>query len=112
MEGILMNELNNNIKDLIDNATMNAIINKEGKTMQDSISENKTIPKKNRAQRRAEEKAMKKRYKKIMNYIKHHPEAVKVELDEEAIKEVEAKEKLEEEKELIEAELANLGNAE
>ena len=35
-----------------------------------------------------------------------------IELDEEAIKEVEAKEKLEEEKELIEAELANLDNAE
>lgn len=42
----------------------------------------------NRAQRRAEAKRQKKQMKKIQEYIKRHPEAVKIELDEEKIKEV------------------------
>lgn len=41
----------------------------------------------NRAQRRAEAKRQKKQMKKIQEYIKRHPNAVKVELDEDKIKE-------------------------
>ena len=50
----------------------------------------------NRAQRRAmakrEKKAQSKQKKRIMDYIKKHPEAVKVELDEEKIAEIEEQE--------------------
>ena len=41
----------------------------------------------NRAQRRAEAKKQKKQMKKIQEYLKRHPEAIKVELDEDKIKE-------------------------
>ena len=41
----------------------------------------------NRAQRRAEAKRQKKQMKKIQEYIKRHPESIKVELDEDKIKE-------------------------
>ena len=47
----------------------------------------------NRAQRRAEAKRQKKQMKKIQEYIKKHPEAIKVELDEEKIKEAGINEK-------------------
>ena len=46
----------------------------------------------NRAQRRAMEKRRKKQNKMIMNYIKKHPEAVKIELDEKKIEELENEE--------------------
>ena len=46
----------------------------------------------NRAQRRAMEKRRKKQNKMIMNYIKKHPEAVKVELDEKKIEDLENEE--------------------
>ena len=50
----------------------------------------------NRAQRRAmakrEKKAQSKQKKRIMDYIKKHPEAVKIELDEEKIAEIEEQE--------------------
>ena len=41
----------------------------------------------NRAERRARAKMEKKMLKQIQDYIKKHPEAVKVDLDEDAIKE-------------------------
>ena len=46
----------------------------------------------NRAQRRAMAKLQKKQNKMIMNYIKKHPEAIKVELDEKKIEELEKEE--------------------
>lgn len=54
-------------------------------------NDNKNMPQ-NRAQRRAMAKLQKKRNKMIMNYIKKHPEAVKVELDEQKIEELEKEE--------------------
>jgi septum formation topological specificity factor MinE len=54
-------------------------------------NDNKNMPQ-NRAQRRAMAKLQKKRNKMIMNYIKKHPEAVKVELDEKKIEELENEE--------------------
>lgn len=46
----------------------------------------------NREQRRAQAKAQKKVRKLIAKYIASHPEAIKVDLDEEAIKKVEEQE--------------------
>ena len=54
-------------------------------------NDNKNMPQ-NRAQRRAMAKLQKKQNKMIMNYIKKHPEAVKVELDEEKIEALEKEE--------------------
>ena len=63
----------------------------------ETIVDNGEIPQAmNRAQRRAmakrEKKAQSKQKKRIMDYIKKHPEAVKVELDEEKIAEIEEQE--------------------
>ena len=52
---------------------------------------NKGMPQ-NRAQRRAMAKLQKKQNKMIMNYIKRHPEAIKVDLDEKKIEELEKEE--------------------
>ena len=57
-----------------------------------TTSNNTTSKPLNRAQRRAMEKRRKKQNKMIMNYIKKHPEAVKVELDEKKIEELENEE--------------------
>lgn len=54
-------------------------------------NDNKNMPQ-NRAQRRAMAKLQKKQNKMIMNYIKKHPEAVKFELDEDKIAELENEE--------------------
>ena len=54
----------------------------------------------NRKQRRAMEKKNKKQEKKLQKYLERHPEAMKIELDEEAIKKVEEQEKLAQEQEI------------
>lgn len=46
----------------------------------------------NRAQRRAMAKQNKKREKQLQRYLINHPEAMKIELDEEAVKKVEEEE--------------------
>lgn len=60
---------------------------------EDTNTTNTTEIKMNRAQRRAQAKMEKKRMSKIKQYIRRHPEAVKVELDEDKIQELEEKEK-------------------
>lgn len=47
----------------------------------------------NRAQRRQREKAQRLQMKRIQKYLREHPEAMKVELDEDAIKEAGINEK-------------------
>lgn len=60
---------------------------------EDTNTTNTTEVKMNRAQRRAQAKMEKKRMSKIKQYIRRHPESVKVELDEDKIQELEEKEK-------------------
>ena len=60
---------------------------------EDTNTTNTTEVKMNRAQRRAQAKKEKKRMSKIRQYIRNHPEAVKIELDEDKIQEIEEKEK-------------------
>ena len=60
---------------------------------EDTNATNTTEVKMNRAQRRTQAKMEKKRMSKIKQYIRRHPEAVKVELDEDKIQELEEKEK-------------------
>ena len=56
--------------------------------------QNNDIKPMNRAQRRAMAKKNKKREKQFQRYLINHPEAVKIELDEEAVKKVEEEERL------------------
>ena len=62
--------------------------------IQKAMAQNNPQPT-NRKQRRALEKRNKKQEKKLQKYLERHPEAINIELDEEAIKEVEEKEKAE-----------------
>ena len=74
------------------------VINKNlGENTFEIVQNNGEIPQAmNRAQRRAmakrEKKAQSQQKRRIMDYIKKHPEAVKIELDEEKIAEVEEQE--------------------
>lgn len=73
------------------------VTNKIGDNTFEIISNNGEIPQaSNRAQRRAmakrEKKVQSKQKKRIIDYIRRHPEAVKIELDEEKIAEVETQE--------------------
>lgn len=70
-----------------------------GEKILESIANNGEIPQAtNRAQRRAmakrEKKAQSKQKKRIIDYIRRHPEAVKVELDEDKIAEIEGQEEV------------------
>lgn len=73
------------------------VTNKIGDNTFEIISNNGEIPQaSNRAQRRAmakrEKKVQSKQKKRIIDYIRRHPEAVKIELDEEKIAEIEEQE--------------------
>lgn len=61
--------------------------------IQKLVQQNTPLTATNRKQRRALEKENKKQEKRLQNYLKHHPEAIKIELDEEAVKKVEEEEK-------------------
>lgn len=71
----------------------NAIEGTYSVVTEDTNTTNTTEVKMNRAQRRAQAKKEKKRMSKIRQYIRNHPEAVKIELDEDKIQEIEEKEK-------------------
>lgn len=71
--------------------------------------QNNDIKPMNRAQRRAMAKQNKKREKQFQKYLIKHPEAMKIELDEEAVKKVEEEERLAKETEKIETIYVNGG---
>ena len=62
--------------------------------IQKIVEENNSIKPTNRAQRRALAKKNKKKEKQLQRYLTRHPEAMKIEWDEEAVKKVEEEEKL------------------
>ena len=73
------------------------VTNKVGENTFEIVSNNGEMPQAmNRAQRRAmvkrEKKIQSKQKKRIIDYIRKHPEAVKIELDEEKIAEIEEQE--------------------
>ena len=61
--------------------------------LQKIINQNNAAQPMNRKQRRALEKQNKLRERKLQKYLERHPEAIKIELDEEAVKKVEEEEK-------------------
>lgn len=72
---------------------------------QEIIQQAKEEKKLNRAQRRAQSKLLKandkKRYKNLMRYLTQHPEAIKVDLDEEKLQQVAQEEENEQEEKKI-----------
>lgn len=62
--------------------------------LQKIVEQNNVIKPMNRKQRRALEKQNKLQEKKIQKYLERHPEAMKIEWDEEAVKKVEEEEKV------------------
>ena len=66
----------------------------------------------NRKQRRALEKKNKKQEKKLQKYLERHPEAINIELDEEAIKKVEEEEKIAQNENVIDVPFTELAETE
>lgn len=61
--------------------------------LQKIVEQNNAVRPMNRKQRRALEKKNKAQEKKLQKYLERHPEAMKIEWDEEAVKKVEEEEK-------------------
>lgn len=71
--------------------------------LQKIIEQNNSMKPTNRKQRRALEKKNKKQEKRLQKYLVRHPEAIKIELDEEAVKKVEEEERIANELSMSEA---------
>lgn len=81
---------NNKNNEIITNPENGEVIGQ----IQKIVEENNSIKPTNRAQRRALAKKNKKKEKQLQRYLTRHPEAMKIEWDEEAVKKVEEEEKL------------------
>lgn len=66
--------------------------------LQQIVKQNNAQQGTNRKQRRAIEKKNKQQEKRLRRYLELHPEAIKITLDEEAVKKVEEQERIEKEK--------------
>ena len=79
--------------------------------IQKAMAQNNPQPT-NRKQRRALAKQNKKREKKIQKYLERHPEAINIELDEEAIKKIEEEEKMAQDENIIDVPFTELADTE